>query len=140
MPRLKTYQGNDISITFDLQRCIHSEQCGKRLHEVFDAHRRPWVEPNAADPETIAEVVSHCPSGALHAYLADGSPTESFYGPVDIVVNDDGPLRLRGDIEIVSPDGSVIGRETRVTLCRCGHSTNKPFCTGAHREAGFKAD
>lgn len=132
MPGLKTYAGKDISITFDLKRCIHAEECGKRLPAVFDAHHRPWVDPDGAGVDTIAEVVSHCPSGALHAQRADGVEAESSESPAEIVVGDHGPLYLRGNIEIVATDGSLIGRETRVALCRCGLSENKPFCDNSH--------
>jgi CDGSH-type Zn-finger protein/uncharacterized Fe-S cluster protein YjdI len=132
MSKLKSYQGKEVSITFELQRCIHSEECGRRLTAVFDAQRRPWVEPDAAPAEKIAQVVSNCPSGALHAYWADGEATESLDGPAEINVRTDGPLQLRGNIEILATDGTLIGRETRVALCRCGRSENKPFCDNSH--------
>lgn len=132
MPGIKTYAGKDVSITFELKRCIHSEECGKRLPGVFDAHRRPWVEPDASDGDTIAAAVSNCPSGALHVYNKDGSATEQFEGPAEILARDDGPLYVRGDIQILGSDGSLISSETRVALCRCGRSENKPFCDNSH--------
>jgi CDGSH-type Zn-finger protein len=50
-----------------------------------------------------------------------------------------GPLFLRGQLRIV--DGTGVVREaTRVALCRCGGSGNKPFCDGTHREIGFRTD
>ncbi|GAA1626848.1 CDGSH iron-sulfur domain-containing protein [Catellatospora bangladeshensis] len=53
---------------------------------------------------------------------------------------EDGPLLLRGDFEIVTPDGEHIdaGRPT-VALCRCGRSRIKPFCDGTHKLIGFRA-
>ncbi len=56
-----------------------------------------------------------------------------------ITVNNDGPLRLEGDFEILDPEGRAFGLAGRtvVSLCRCGHSANKPFCDGSHRAAGF---
>lgn len=52
----------------------------------------------------------------------------------------DGPLLLRGDFELRTPDGAVIdsGRGT-VALCRCGASARKPFCDGSHRAVRFRA-
>jgi CDGSH-type Zn-finger protein len=47
---------------------------------------------------------------------------------------------VRGDIEILAPDGSVLRRDTRIALCRCGGSENKPFCDNSHRKNGFQAD
>jgi CDGSH-type Zn-finger protein len=52
-----------------------------------------------------------------------------------IKVNNNGSLKISGDIEIVDKNGDSYdlgGRDT-VTLCRCGLSKNKPFCDGAHR-------
>ena len=53
---------------------------------------------------------------------------------------EDGPLIVRGDFELVTPDGKVIdpGRGT-VALCRCGKSAIKPFCDGTHKAARFRA-
>ncbi|MFN8531447.1 MAG: CDGSH iron-sulfur domain-containing protein [Anaerolineae bacterium] len=51
-----------------------------------------------------------------------------------------GPLYVRGRVEIVSPDGgSIILQDTRVALCRCGASQNKPFCDNSHLSSGFQA-
>jgi hypothetical protein len=52
----------------------------------------------------------------------------------------DGPLLIRGDVDIVGPDGEVLPRRRRtVALCRCGLSALKPFCDGSHKAAGFRA-
>lgn len=56
-----------------------------------------------------------------------------------IIVKNNGPLRLEGDITIVDQDGTTFGLGGRsvVSLCRCGQSANKPFCDGMHNKAGF---
>jgi CDGSH-type Zn-finger protein len=46
---------------------------------------------------------------------------------------------VSGDVVVQRQDGSEIVRDTRLALCRCGASKNKPFCDGAHTEAGFQA-
>lgn len=53
-----------------------------------------------------------------------------------ITVNNNGSLRIEGDIEIVDSTGAVYGLQGRtvITLCRCGLSKNKPFCDASHRE------
>ena len=48
-----------------------------------------------------------------------------------------GPLWVRGGIPIESADGKRYERRNRVTLCRCGASTNKPFCNGSHASIEF---
>ena len=62
---------------------------------------------------------------------------------VKIIVRNNGPLRVEGDgIEIVDQDGKAFGLAGRtvVSLCRCGHSENKPFCDGTHNKIGFKSE
>jgi CDGSH-type Zn-finger protein/uncharacterized Fe-S cluster protein YjdI len=51
----------------------------------------------------------------------------------------DGPLKVSGNLEIMSGTGRVVARTTTTWLCRCGHSNNKPFCDGTHKKIGFKA-
>jgi CDGSH-type Zn-finger protein len=48
-----------------------------------------------------------------------------------------GPLFIRGRVRIIDPDGRLIREDTRLALCRCGASENKPFCDGSHRRVGF---
>jgi CDGSH-type Zn-finger protein/uncharacterized Fe-S cluster protein YjdI len=51
-----------------------------------------------------------------------------------------GPLRVRGNLEITSGTGRVVARVTAASLCRCGGSANKPFCDGTHTKIGFRSD
>jgi CDGSH-type Zn-finger protein len=57
-----------------------------------------------------------------------------------VVPYENGPLLLRGDFTLRTPDGEVIeaGRST-VALCRCGKSAIKPFCDGTHKAVDFRA-
>jgi CDGSH-type Zn-finger protein len=48
-----------------------------------------------------------------------------------------GPLFVRGLVRMVDEDGQLIREDTRLALCRCGASENKPFCDGSHRRIGF---
>ena len=57
-----------------------------------------------------------------------------------ITVRNDGPLRVEGtDIVLVDADGNRFGLSgrTAISLCRCGHSQNKPFCDSSHARTGF---
>jgi CDGSH-type Zn-finger protein len=50
-----------------------------------------------------------------------------------------GPSRVtEGKVEIMLTDGSTVTKEAPFSLCRCGHSKNKPFCDGTHKIAGFQ--
>lgn len=50
-----------------------------------------------------------------------------------IKVNDNGSLRVTGDIELIDGEGNKIETKATFSLCRCGLSNNKPFCDGAHK-------
>ncbi len=52
----------------------------------------------------------------------------------------DGPLRVRGNLEITSGTGRVVARVVQANLCRCGASNNKPFCDGSHVRIGFRSN
>ena len=58
-----------------------------------------------------------------------------------ITVRNHGPLRLEGEFTIEDSDAKAFGLAGRtvISLCRCGHSANKPFCDGAHNRAGFQS-
>lgn len=50
-----------------------------------------------------------------------------------------GPLSVSGSFELLDADGNAIEHKDRVSLCRCGASTTKPFCDGTHSKIGFDA-
>ncbi len=56
-----------------------------------------------------------------------------------ITIKNNGSIRVEGDFVILDAEGKEFGLGGRaaVSLCRCGHSLNKPFCDGAHRNSGF---
>jgi CDGSH-type Zn-finger protein/uncharacterized Fe-S cluster protein YjdI len=131
------YEGDEIVINYDVGRCIHAAECAEGLPEVFDPERKPWVDPDGARPHRIATVIHRCPSGALSYDRLDGEPNESAPEVNIVQVEEDGPLYVTGNIEIRTADGSSIAKETRVALCRCGLSSNKPFCDNSHRDGEF---
>jgi CDGSH-type Zn-finger protein len=60
--------------------------------------------------------------------------------PTRITAYRDGPLLVRGPVELVDQDGETIrvDRET-IALCRCGKSRLRPFCDGTHKLVRFQA-
>ena len=60
----------------------------------------------------------------------------------EITVLNNGPLRVKGDVTLKDAEGNVYGLGGRdaISLCRCGHSENKPFCDGAHNRHEFRHD
>jgi CDGSH-type Zn-finger protein/uncharacterized Fe-S cluster protein YjdI len=60
-------------------------------------------------------------------------------GPLAIDPLTDGPLQVRGNMEIISGTGRVVARMESARLCRCGGSNTKPFCDGTHSKIGFRS-
>jgi len=50
-----------------------------------------------------------------------------------------GPLLVKGSVEVLDSNGVLMQAGAQVALCRCGHSNNKPFCDGMHGKAGFQS-
>jgi uncharacterized Fe-S cluster protein YjdI len=132
VPGGKAFQGDGFAIYFDAARCRHFGECVRRLPEVFDAKARPWINPEHAPPAAVAEVIARCPSGALHFVGAEGDP-EIGEVPTTMTLVEGGPVLVRGQLVIETPNGAL--HETRAALCRCGASTNVPFCDGACQPA-----
>lgn len=55
-----------------------------------------------------------------------------------ITIKPNGPLIARGNIRVEDAEGNLISEGQEVFFCRCGHSKNKPFCDGAHKQSGFE--
>lgn len=136
----REYRTAAIAVQWNSERCIHAAFCILAQPEVFDPRARPWVVIDAASADAIAEAVALCPTGALHYRRTDGAAQESITDPPTVQTVPDGPLYLRGDLTITDQDGGVLRHDTRIALCRCGESRQKPFCDNTHRITGFRDD
>lgn len=137
-PKPREYRGDSIAVTFDSLRCIHAEECVRGLPNAFDLKQRPWVQPNRGNADDIADVIQRCPSGALQFSRVTIGSEERAEDPPRIIVVPDGPLYVRGDFEYPTVSGEPV-RSPRAALCRCGDSSNKPFCDDSHLAKGFAA-
>jgi uncharacterized Fe-S cluster protein YjdI len=135
----RTYANDSIEVQWEPRLCIHTRSCVRALPQVFDPEARPWVAVDAADADAVARTIETCPTGALHYRRLDGGGEETADASTVIEPRPNGPLFVRGRVRIVDDEGQVIREDTRVALCRCGGSENKPFCDGSHRRIGFQS-
>ena len=135
----REYANEQIVVSWEPQYCIHTANCLNAEPEVFDSMRRPWIKPDAATADRIAAAVMKCPTGALHFRRVDGGEQEPVPDETTVEPRTNGPLFVRGNLKFRTPRGDVIREDTRAALCRCGQSSNKPFCDGTHRVVGFRA-
>ncbi len=130
------FDSKDITVTWSKRRCIHAADCVRGSLEVFEPGRKPWIEPGNDRADEVARIVRTCPTGALHYERHDGGAPETPDVETTVRAQRHGPLEIRGDLRVATPAGEIV--ETRIALCRCGHTRNAPFCDGAHHAIAFR--
>jgi uncharacterized Fe-S cluster protein YjdI len=136
-PVVKEYATDEIAVEWEPRLCYHSLNCVRSLPQVFDKEGRPWVKADAASADEIEAAVARCPSGALRARRI-GAAAPKRQQPLVLRASEKGPLLVSGGVRILGAGGDVLYEGERAALCRCGGSSNKPFCDGTHRTNGFE--
>jgi CDGSH-type Zn-finger protein/uncharacterized Fe-S cluster protein YjdI len=132
---IEEVRGRQVVIRFDASKCIHSRNCVLGRPDVFVPNvSGEWIHPDRATPAEVAELAHNCPSGAITWEPLDGGPAEGPPPVNTLRVRENGPLALQAPLTV---NGEPAGY--RATLCRCGASSNKPWCDGSHNAAGFVA-
>ncbi len=141
------YTNGEVTVVWKPDTCIHSRICWTNLKEVFNPSVRPWVNMDGATTERVIDQVRKCPSGALSYFFNENSvsdgenETPTVTGEnatiTNINVTPNGPLLINADCTITYSDGRQEIRKGKTTLCRCGASSNKPYCDGSHNRIGF---
>ena len=133
------YEGQQIEIFDNRGICAHSGFCTDRLSSVFHVGADPFITPSGGRMDEIIQAVRACPSGAL-SYGIDKIEAriqvDQDRAPA-IEVSKDGPYRITGGVRVLDESGNDVPRaqgssREHFSLCRCGHSQNKPFCSGMH--------
>lgn len=141
--RKKSYSNDEITVIWKPDVCIHSTKCWKSSLAVFNPKRRPWIDMKGGSTEDIIKIVDNCPSGALSFERNNkmselkAQPAQNPKSQTTVQVSKGGPYLVKGKFVFVGTDGKEEKKEGSVALCRCGGSSNKPFCDGAHRKIGF---
>lgn len=126
-----SYENEVIRVSFDGGKCAHAGICFGELHDVFDGDNDPPINLSGGTTEEIISVVEKCPSSALTYERLDNQSNEVAQSFATATIIPKGPLALRGQLRV--GDESF----TRLTLCRCGKSQQKPFCDGSHKQHDF---
>jgi uncharacterized Fe-S cluster protein YjdI len=138
-PTKKSYESGELMVDWQPSLCIHSEKCWRGLPEVFRKDGKPWVNTDGADDKRIMEQLKSCPSGALSGYWKNQKQESENETPSTVIeVSKNGPLMVKGIIDIMHSDGTSETKEKVTAFCRCGASNNKPFCDGTHSKVSFE--
>ena len=130
----ETLDGATVRLTDAENLCAFARFC--------DPKGRIWNLVEKTDDPEVRRIVeaeaAHCPAGRLVVWdRKTGKAIEPEFKPSLGLIEDtekqvSGPIWVRGGIPVVSADGKTYEVRNRVTLCRCGRSSNKPFCDGSH--------
>ena len=136
------YKSDKIIVSFAPDVCIHAAECVRGLPSVFNTSKKPWINIAGADQSEIISVIERCPSGALKYELIDLELKEDIkkMEKTKITLMPNGPLMVEGNLNIVKLSGETVKDGEKFFLCRCGQSSNKPFCDGTHKKIEFKAE
>ena len=143
--RRDTYDGMQLTVFDNRGICQHSGFCTDRLNTVFHTEGA-FVTPSGGRMDEIIRAVRDCPSGALSFAIDDVEARaqvdwDGTRAPT-IEVSKDGPYRVTGSVPLRDEAGEPVTRALgssleHYALCRCGHSLNKPFCSGMHWYVDF---
>jgi CDGSH-type Zn-finger protein/truncated hemoglobin YjbI len=143
--RLDNYKGQHLTVTDNRGICAHSGFCTDRAPTAFRVDTEPFVAPSGARADEIVRAARDCPSGALGYALGGRDPAGVADQDRDpaIEVSKDGPYRVTGGVELIDGTGDAEPRNAgasleHFSLCRCGKSLNKPFCSGMHWYSDFR--
>jgi len=132
-------EGPERFLSDDEKFCAYARFC--------DAGQRVWNEvqmEGEAAKELTLEMAHHCPGGRLIVWDNETKqPIETFEDPSvslieDVAMQCSAGIMLRGGIPVKSSSGEYYEVRNRQTLCRCGQSSNKPFCDGTHASMKFQ--
>lgn len=138
--RRHVHDGVGISAQRVGELCIHAAFCIGRTRPIAG------MLADAADSDVRSNImgrIDHCPSGSYSYALERGEQTVEADLPQAIsVLEEEGGLAsalwVTGGIPVITSDGEALETRNRMTLCRCGHSSNKPLCDGTHRAIAFR--
>ena len=132
LENVKNYLGPELKLTDKRELCVGAGFCVRNagIKNLTMYSDRPGFK------EIAIEEAANCPSGRLVVWDKQGNPIEPDYEPSIVITEHEdgspGPLWIRGEVEIESANGKIYEKRNRVTLCRCGKSSNKPLCDGSH--------
>jgi uncharacterized Fe-S cluster protein YjdI len=133
----KEYTNTEVTIVWKPKSCIHSLECIKALPKVYRPEEKPWIQIEHATTDELKVQIRKCPSGALSFYMngEENKEEETLETKVEVLKN--GPLLVYGTLRVKDKDGREELKNKATAFCRCGASSNKPYCDGTHIKVSF---
>src|SRR5262249_52003038 len=126
---MRIYENGPYAFMADLE--VDGGKAGYRatLCRCGQSKNKPYCDHSHVDAKFIA-------TGETPTIASE--PLKDRSGPLKIQRTKDGPLAITGNLEICAATGRTVLKTRGITLCRCGHSKNKPVCDGSHISANFR--
>lgn len=121
MAKAIKYPGKSADVSWHGRLCIHIGECGQAQGDLFVGGRKPWCQPDVASDDEVEEVVLRCPTGALSYDFADGSRAETASSVNTVQVAYNGPLFVRGDLNIEGAPADAPGLKFRAAYADVGN-------------------
>jgi len=130
---IQNYKGKSISIIFNRSICAGAGECVRNLPTVFKSESSSeWIYPDNDKNEKIIKTIKDCPSGAL-SYSIQGRTDLDDSSVAKITIIKNGPYNVESvHLEHLTAPTNFSTR--KYSLCRCGHSKNKPYCDYSHSD------
>jgi CDGSH-type Zn-finger protein/uncharacterized Fe-S cluster protein YjdI len=129
--QLRVRENGPYAVHADLKVAGQADGFRATLCRCGQSRNKPWCDSSHASAGFVAS--GEPPSGSV-------DPLAERNGALAVTPLHNGPLQVRGNLEICAGTGRTVARITEARLCRCGQSRNKPFCDLSHVAAGFLAD
>lgn len=134
----KEYTNGELTVVWKPALCIHSGICVKTLPKVYKPDEKPWINPDNASTSDLKDQIRKCPSGALSYYMNNEEDKEAESMETEVEVMKNGPLLVYGTLKVTDSAGQSEVKNKTTAFCRCGASSNKPYCDGAHKKIEFE--
>jgi CDGSH-type Zn-finger protein/uncharacterized Fe-S cluster protein YjdI len=127
---VRVLENGPLAVTADLNLEGQGEMIRATLCRCGQSQNKPFCDGShhAAGFTATGEVA-----------VKTSEPLAQRNGKLNVQPTHNGPLRVTGNLEVISGTGTTVNRVTEAYLCRCGHSANKPYCDGTHAKIGFEA-
>ena len=128
---LQVYEKDDIKIVFNLSICAGAGNCVGSFPNIYKTDDKDWIKVDKGSIEELQNSVNACPSSALALFIKDKIYVKNFEKS-KITFSKKSPLNLLGKFVINIDKWPKNANTSKVSLCRCGASKNKPFCDYSH--------
>lgn len=138
--KAKKYYGENIILEDVEELCAFARFCHNSVGDVWNLTE---FGETKEEEEMAIKLACDCPAGRLVMHdKKTGIAIEPSFEDSIVILKDqerkcDGPIWVRGNVEIEDENGVVLEKRNRITLCRCGKSKNKPYCDAEHLNDQF---